>query len=307
MNLRAKIIIAIRDFFRIYGKMIAIIIGIWFAMFMANQYLKSRPKEIKLQEGHNLNRPIMDDTKEVPEKEQTKIKEIADKYYSLCSEKKYEEAYNMLSDECKAYVYEGNIENFKQYIDEIYDTENKIYTMQNYSNVDETYVYVVTILDDIESTGTTGGFDTYQERVAFIKRNNTYQISTQNYIQNEKIEKEQEDSFIKVEVISKDELYDQEKYNTRITNKTSANIVIAEYSGEDQVELVVGNQYRAATNIIGDSFTLEPGETKDIAFVFNKYFDDGKTPSELRLNTVKIYNDETGELNKNYSFNIKLK
>ena len=53
-------------------------------------------------------------------------------------------------------------------------------------------------------------------------------------------------------------------------------------------------------------YILEHGETKEMTFVFNKYFDDEKTPSELRLNAIKIYNEETGDLVKNYSFNIKL-
>ena len=307
MNLRAKIIIAIRNFFRIYGKMIAIVFIIWFAIFMINQYLKSRGKEIKLEKGHNLNAPVMDDTKSVPQKEQNKIREIADQYFNLCLSKNYDEAYNMLSEECKSYVYENNVDNFKEYIDEIYDKENKIYSMQNYSNMGQTYIYVFTILDDIEATGTTGGFDIYEERIAFIKRDNTYKISSQNYIQNQKIEKEQEDSFIKVEIKSKDELYDQEKYNLKITNKTSGEVVIADAAGKEQVELVVGNQYRPAKNLIGGNFYLEAGETKEMSFVFNKYFDDETEPSELRLNTVRIYNEDTGELNKNYSFNIKLK
>ena len=64
----------------------------------------------------------------------------------------------MLSDNCKNYLYNNNIEDFKKYVDAVYTEYNNYSYTQNYSNKDDVYIYDVTTLNsDILATGTTGG------------------------------------------------------------------------------------------------------------------------------------------------------
>ena len=53
-------------------------------------------------------------------------------------------------------MYNNSVKVFIEYVDSVY-TSKKIYHIQNYSNVGNVYIYDVNILDDIMSTGTTGG------------------------------------------------------------------------------------------------------------------------------------------------------
>ncbi len=304
MNFKTKMTLAIRDFIKDYGKPTLIVLAVWFIIFTLNQYLITKPKEIKLLK-HDLNSPIMDDTKKVSVSNQRKIQAIVKEYFEYCNSKQYEKAYNLITEDCKHYVYLNDIENFKKYIDSIYNN-NKVYYLQNYSNVDDTYVYILGIMDDIESTGTTGGYKVYEERIALIKNNDTFEIACDNYIKNERIGIEKEDAFLKVNVASKELSYTREEYNLTITNLTDNDIIIANFDTNKEVELNLGNQLRSAMNIANSTFRVKPHETKTMSFIFRKYFDDENTPTQLRLNAVRIISNYDNSIMRNYSFNIDL-
>ena len=48
MNFKTKMTLAIRDFIKDYGKPTLIVLAVWFIIFTLNQYLITKPKEIKL-------------------------------------------------------------------------------------------------------------------------------------------------------------------------------------------------------------------------------------------------------------------
>lgn len=302
MNLKAKMTLAFRDFIRSYGKVTLIVLAVWFVIFTLNQYLISKPKEIKLVK-HNLNTPIMDDTKKVSAGNQRKIQAIVKEYFDYCNSKQYEKAFSLITEDCKHYVYKNDLENFKKYIDSIYDN-NKTYYLQNYSNVDDTYVYILGIMDDIEATGTTGGYKLHEERIALIKEKDTFKIACDNYIKNERMGIEKSDAFLKVNVASKELSYTREEYNLTVTNLTDNDIIIANFDTNKEVELNLGNQLRSAMNIANSTFRVKAHETKNMSFIFRKYFDDDNTPTQLRLNTVRIISNYDKSIMRNYSFNI---
>lgn len=304
MNFKAKMTLAFRDFIKNYGKITLVVLAIWFGVFTINQYLISKPKEIKLVK-HDLNKPVMDDTKKVSAGNQRKIQATVKEYFEYCNSKQYEKAFSLITQDCKNYVYKNNIENFKLYIDSIYDS-NKVYYLQNYSNVDDTYVYILGIMDDIEATGTTGGYKLYEERIALIKDNDAFKIACDNYIKNERIGIEKSDAFLKVNVASKELSYTREEYNLTVTNLTDNNIIIANFDTNKEVELNLGTQLRSAMNIANSVFRIKPHETKTMSFIFRKYFDDENTPTELRLNAVRIISNYDDSIMRNYSFNIEL-
>ena len=59
MNNRAKIRIAIRNFFKSQGRIIFVIFIIWLIVFLINQYLKSIPKEIQMSNTYTPDSPIV--------------------------------------------------------------------------------------------------------------------------------------------------------------------------------------------------------------------------------------------------------
>lgn len=311
MNNKARIKIAIRNFLKKQGRVIFIIFIIWLIIFVINQYLKSIPKKIQMSNTYTPDSPIMDETDSVSKSDAKQINEFIKTYIDYCNNKDYDNAYNLISTSCKKYVYDDNEENFKKYVDNIFSEKREYYT-QNYSNVDGIYVYILTLTDDIESTGTTGGYYSYSERIAVLNEGNEIKLSNDNFIISKDLNISKEDDYIKVEVISKDIGYDTVGYNLKITNKTSDGyILISDATYSKEVSLIVGNQERGALNLNNAKFFVSPGETEEMSFTFTKYFDETTDESILQLNEVRILksimtNDSYNDAISVYSFNINL-
>lgn len=317
MKLSAKILLTIRKFFKKYGKYVISILIVWIVIIGINTYLKNRPKEIIATNTYTPDIPVIDLGGTVPKKEQEEVKEIIDTYFKYCNNKQYKNAYDMLSKDCQEYLYNGSIADFKQYIDSVF-TKTKIYNIQNYSNIDDIYIYNIRILDDIMSTGTTGGYDTYQEKIAIVKEDGKKKIANQGYI-GKKIYNNVvgEDDYIKVKVQAKNMSYTREEYQIEITNKTSGYILIGNGMNNNEVTLNLIDQSRTALDLINNNIIIKPGSTQTYYILFDKFYDDGKEPSELNLNLIRVFGTnidnqtalkgETSEASKVYSLNIPLK
>lgn len=313
MNFNSKISLWITKFFRKYGRLIIIVIVVWVIIVMINSYLKRNKKqESNLSNAYNPDRAIIDDESVgVSNRYRQSVKEAIDTYFKNCNSENYSQAYDMLSDDCKSFLYDNELENFIAYAKSFY-TGDKKYYLQNYSNISNKYIYELNIIDDIEKTGGTGGYTEKKEKIVVIKNNDTYKISNQGYIGNTKFENiSSEAEELRVDVISKDISYIKEAYNLKIKNKTDKYILIADGGYTDEVTLNLGDQKRNATNTANATFLIGPNETKNVTFIFNKFADDGKNPTEINFNDVRIYEKYNTKLTKDdadnlFSFNISL-
>ena len=313
MDFKTKIKVAILDFLKKNGKKILIILAIWGIVFLINQFLKSRPKQLEISNSYKPNNPVIDITKDVPKKYIDSIYTTIEKYVDYCNKKEYENAYNMLYEDCKEYNFNNKLQNFVYYVDSIFP-EEKIFSIQNFSNVGNVYIYDLTLTQDIEATGTSDGYDPYKERIALIEDNGSFKISTQSYIGRKSYNLIYEDDYIKVKVNYKDMGYSKEEYHLTVTNKTDSFVIISDGSVKSEVTLDLGDQERNATNVLNMLNYLKANETKDFQFIFTKFFDDNKEPEELKLNLIRVADkykpeeeeDVTQDAYKVYSANIKL-
>lgn len=311
MDLNARITLAIKNFFKKYGKIILIGFAIWLIIFIINQNLKKLPNEIQINTSYEPYTPVIDSGGNVPEKYQEKINTTIDNYFNYCNNKKYENAYNMLTEDCRNYLY-GDLSLFKEYVDNIFNT-NKTYNIQNYSNVDGVYIYDINIIDDIESTGTTGKYEPYKEKIALRIENKEFKISNQGFIESKDYNIISEDDYIRVTVKSKDVSYRKEGYNLTIQNKTDKYIDIIDNSINAEVTLNLGDQKRTVTNYSNAMLVLNPNATTDVVFIFDKFYDDKKNPKQISLETIRILDNYTiglentsEQAERMYSYNINL-
>lgn len=314
MTINAKITMSIRKFFKKYGKGLAILIVIWVVVVLVNNYLKTLPKEVSLKTTYSPDAPVINDGGTVPTQYRDKIKTTINDYFEYMNSKDYQSAYDLLTDDCKSFLYENDVDIFKEYVDEIF-TQDKIYNIQNYSNANNTYIYNINILNNIEETGTTEGYDVYTEKLVMKKDGNNFKISNQGYIGKTTFENiYAEDDQMKVKVNYKYVSYKKESYNLTIQNKTDKYIVIADNAISAEVQLNIGQEDRDATNLTNANIILQPNSTKDFTVMFTKYYDDSTTANTIKLNSVRLLNkldlnstDTIKEATKLYSFNITLK
>ena len=314
MNFNSKISIAVARFFKRYGRLIIIVLTVWIIVVLINTYLKNHKKNNNsMANAYTPDVAVMDDGDlSVPQKYRTDVKQTIDTYFKYCNSQEFENAYNMLSDDSKTFLYQNNLQNFENYVKDIY-TGDKKYYIQNYSNIGNKYIYEIHVIDDIEKTGGTGGYKENAEKITVIRNKNDYKISNQGYIENRKYDNiisQTEDMVVKV--ISKDISYGKEAYNLEITNKTDKYILISDGTYSDEVTLNITDQKRKATNTQNATFLIGPNSTKSLTFIFKKFADDEKEPTEINFNDVRIYEQYNTSLKPEnaenlFSFNIKLK
>ena len=306
MNIGAKLTLLLRNLMKKYGRTIAIVFGVWVVLFSMNQYLKNKDGENNtLSYTYNPDKPVMTQTSTLLNSDIEDINKVINKFFVYCNNKDYESAWDVLTDDCKEFLYENKIEEFKSYVDSTF-SEKKTYNLQNYSNVGDTAVYVLTITPDLEKTGTSTGYNTTSERVAFIKEDGKYKLSINNYIKRVKYNTTYEDDYIKVNVDYKDISYTRESYHVTIENTSDKYLLVSDDSLKNEVTLNLGDEERAAINLSIGDVSLTPGDKVETSFTFTKYFDDGDDPTEIKLNAIRVYEKGNTEALKVVSSNIKL-
>ena len=283
----------IRRFFKKYKKIIIFIVIVWAIIFTVNYILKNTPKEEVPKTTYEPNVSVMNDDK-VPDKWQETIESTIDTFVQRCNNKDYENAYNMLSDDCKSEVY-PTLNSFKSYVDNRYPSK-RAYSIQNFSNVGKQYIYDVNLMDDIMATGLTGKEYGYlEEKFVFTENDNSLKLSIGGFVRKQNLNVMAEDENLKVNIDSKDVFYDHENYKVTLTNRSKHPIVIADGSSTNEVSLNINTDDRNEKNVGTYGIVLQPGESKSYTFTFTKYCDDGNAPQYMMFNAIRVLQSYSGD------------
>lgn len=307
LDLRLKV----RNFFKKYKKLLIIIIIVWAIIIAINYFLKQLNENQKPTTTYEPNKAVMDDS-EVPKALQEPINNLIGEFVGYCNDKNYETAYSMIDADCKEISY-PTIDSFKAYVDNIYTTK-KIYNIQNFSNVDNNYIYNVRILDDIMATGTNGnGYLYYEEKFVLKDTDQGLKLSIGGFIEKKDLNISTEDEYLKIEIPYKIVEYDTETYVVKITNRTQNPIVLLDDSISNEIELSLGTQKRNMQNSSDNLIMLNARESKTVKLYFTKFVDDGNIPEKLIFNAVRVLQSYSGNEQNTvdnaidkYSLNIDL-
>ena len=307
LDLRLKV----RNFFKKYKKRLIIIIIVWGIIIAINYFLKQLNENQKPTTTYEPNKAVMDDS-EVPKALQEPINNLIGEFVGYCNDKNYETAYSMIDVDCKEISY-PTIDSFKAYVDNIYTTK-KIYNIQNFSNVDNNYIYNVRILDDIIATGTNGnGYLYYEEKFVLKDTDQGLKLSIGGFIEKKDLNISTEDEYLKIEIPYKIVEYDTETYVVKITNRTQNPIVLLDDSISNEIELSLGTQKRNMQNSSDNLIMVNARESKTVKLYFTKFVDDGNIPEKLIFNAVRVLQSYSGNEQNTvdnaidkYSLNIDL-
>ena len=276
----------IMRFFRKNKKKIIIIFIIWTIIISINYYLKYRPKEIVFKNTYKPHSPIIDTTDSVPISYQKTIEKLINDYIEYCNNKEYENAYNLLSSDFKL-RYCRNIEDFKIYVDNAFEKTRK-YSIQNYSNINNKYVYKVNMFDDIMANGTTDGYFYNESKYVISEENGELKISLNGYCGKQDLDIDVEDDYMQITFVRKEIEYDKSDYIIKIKNKTKNYIVLSDEDLKDAIQLKFPDEVRTATNLANSNIVIGPDQTNIIDIWFDEFFDDKQEPLNLILNSIQI-------------------
>lgn len=262
--------------------------------------------------------PIIDNGQTTPSKWQSTIENTIKEYIDYCNNKEYEKAYEMISPNARKMVY-PTLQDFKMYVDYVF-SQKRIYSIQNYSNRDNVYIYRVRISEDIMATGLTytESFKYFEEKFTFTESNGKLIMGVKGYIADEELDTIYEDQYIRISVANKNTTYDEETYTIKIRNKTDYTIVISndEYAQEIQLETERGTVVENKEETHREFYAGPRGNSIYYA-TFTKFYDEGIKSTGLKLNNIRVLrsysgNTDSQEQNSNnevelYSVTIPLK
>lgn len=273
-----------KKFAKIIGIPVAIIVLIQLLQWV-NTLINNREQKNILTGQNNqseLNSIILEEEKSTVtsqnlSKSQKTILEVIDEFIEFCNNKQINEAYNLLSDDCKSQMY-PTVAKFQQnYYNYIFAGNTKNISAENWIGD----IYKVKFKEDALSTGIYNSENTIQDYITGVRDSqNNIKLNINEYLRKEEINKEKEVNKIKINVVEKHQYMDFETYVFEIINNTDNTILLNDIKSEDianQKSMYLEDRnnikYTAYTHELSEpEMKILAGETRKITIkYYNKY------------------------------------
>lgn len=238
----------------------------------------------------NVVKQTNDDYNEINEKltdirltRQDKI----DLFVQLCNSKKFDTAYEYISDDCKDVLYPTKQEFINSYGNVIFKT-SKLYEVTSFKN----NTYKVKYMDDSIATGrkssTNGGI------IDYITVDDNGKINISNFVSRKQLSVTSIAPYFTVYVKEVQTFVDYELYSIEVRNNTSADIYMNDVDNSLlYLENDKGNIFYIDSSYMFDNvYYVTAGDLKEIKLKFNLNYTDGNKISQLCFGNVKVVNKE---------------
>ena len=173
---------------------------------------------IEAQDVTKPNKPVITDSK-LSEKETEDNSKIIKEFVEYCNENNLQEAYNMLTNDCKEQIY-NTIDIFKQnYVNQIFKTK-KSYKLELWIENNNYYTYRITYIEG--NPLQTGGYNSgnnYVDYITVVKNNNELKLNIGQFIKKEILNKQKENDNINITINSRLVYFYYQTYNIFIRQK----------------------------------------------------------------------------------------
>ena len=192
---------------------------------------------------------------------------LIDDFLTYCNNGDIENAYNMLTNECKEEMFE-NIDIFRDvYYNNNFNGQKKNCTVENWTES----TYKVRMVEDLLSTGKSNEGSAIQDYITIVEQDDTYKLNINNFIGRKQINRITENDNIKAEVLYANQYSDYVEYRLKITNNTENTIFLD--SREEIKSLYIedsnGSTSSAYTQeLTVPMLTVQVGHTNDISIKF---------------------------------------
>jgi len=222
-----------------------------------------------------------------------------DTFIKHCNEGQVEEAYKLLTEECKEEIF-PSLESFtNKYFKNVFKTY-KTYSIQNWLG----NTYKLKLTEDALTTGKVSSNSSYlQEYVTVVEKDSEYKLNINNYIGRTSINKNTTVDGITINIESKETFMDYSEYTVRIQNTTDKTILLDNGKRTDTIYLLDENNVEEYVNtgeIIYSNLKLIPRENKKYTFKFSNSYSNTRVMRYLVFKNIIMDFDEYNEtLDKN--------
>ena len=217
---------------------------------------------------------------------------IIDNFVLACNNGEIEKAYNLISKECKEELYQ-DIKIFEaNYYQPIFlNGSKKIAKIENWTQ----NTYKVNYVEDILGTGKNQN-QSFQDYITIIEEDGENRLNINNFIGNEKIEKNENINNLNINILQKKIFMNYEEYIIQIENKTGKNILMD--TGESTKSIYLEDKngikyYSQSHEILSGLLKVNDGFSTQINIKFTKnYSNQIEKASKMIFSSVVLdYNE----------------
>lgn len=213
----------------------------------------------------------------------TDVSSTIDEFISYCNNGEIENAYNLLSDECKEILY-PSIEDFtNKYFQKLF-AEKQTYTYQAWITNNGSYTYKVDFFEDMLATGQASTSSITDYYTVVVEQNGQYKLNINKFIGIDEINKLETKNDITL-IISRKRIYmNYETYEIEINNYSENEIMLDRL--QEPKTVYVENEkeqkyYWYGHEIIEEDVTVSRMQKQKIEVKINK-------PYKTKNQTIKI-------------------
>lgn len=193
-----------------------------------NQYARNSKKDISSSINntttYNNKEYSVISEKNIGKKESEETFNVIDEFISYCNSGNPEEAYKLISNECKEKLYPTLDDFINNYYNKIFENK-KTYNIQLWITNGNYYTYKVILKENILASGNVNS-ESIEDYYTIVKEDNIYKLNINNYIGSVEINKTGETSELEMIILSKDVFMEYEIYNIEIENRTRNSILL---------------------------------------------------------------------------------
>ena len=220
---------------------------------------------------------------------ETKTESIIDIFIKNCNNGQIENAYNLLSEDCKKYVY-PTIESFKNnYINSIFNSQ-KMYSINTY-NVG---TYKIRFYEDVLSSGKISE-EAIEDYYTIIDENGKQKLNINGFIiKTELNQKTETDKFV-INIVSRKIFKDYEEYEIDIKNMTNKNIMLDGMEKTNTVYLVGAKNvmyYSQLYELIDGQLLVPASVSRKINIKFTKEYNSNNEINKMVFSNIILEYDK---------------
>ena len=215
------------------------------------------------------------------------------KFVELCNQNKINEAYAMLTEDCKQTLYPTVNDFQNNYIRQVF-TEEKSIKIEN-SMYGDNILKVTFYNGNVLSTGGHNTEEILQDYMFVIKENDDVKLSINKFIQTEEINRNSEIDGIYINISKKDVYLDYEVYEIQITNQINQPILIPSEKDEESIYIMDEKNVKYSSNIdeiAQERMVINSQKTAIYDLRFNKSYNTERIITYINFTDIVKKNDQ---------------
>lgn len=246
----------------------------------------------------------------VSQKTYEKQSSLIDNFIKNCNEGKVQEAYSLLSDDCKNMLF-PSLESFTTGYYNLVFNQKRDYSIENWAGT----TYRVNMTHDLLATGKSNEGVVTRDYFTIVNQNGESKLNINNFIGSEELNAEKQDNHLLVKVSKREKYMDYEIYHIYVKNVADKAITLDDLKKEDSIYLKDEQDLKHSaynSEIASSLLTLESQNSVNLKIKFANPYIQGRKIKSLTFSKAfseyKIDDPFNAEARRrdNFSFTINL-